>query len=134
MADFVAKVPIAIGEGFHKASMQPLVAARSSRSGGCDALIPTPATQLQRYLTLRNTRNDRGRGPRHQFGETAQILGDGGERELELGAARSAQSQSAEAQDALEVANSISARLRSRRDRSKASVLAIARATSRASS
>jgi hypothetical protein len=114
--------------------MQPLVAARSSRSGGCDALIPTPATQLQRYLTLRNTRNDRGRGPRHQFGETAQILGDGGERELELGAARSAQSQSAEAQDALEVANSISARLRSRRDRSKASVLAIARATSRASS
>ena len=73
MADFVAKVPIAIGEGFHKASMQPLVAARSSRSGGCDALIPTPATQLQRYLTLRNTRNDRGRGPRHQFGETAQI-------------------------------------------------------------
>src|SRR5688572_7781039 len=103
LADFVAKVPMAIGEGFHKASTQPLVAARSSRSGGCDALIPTPATQLQRYLTLRNTRNDRGRGPRHQFGETAQILGDGGERELELGAARSAQSQSAEAQDALEV-------------------------------
>jgi hypothetical protein len=33
-------------------SVRLVLAARSRWSGGCDALIPTPATQLQRYPTL----------------------------------------------------------------------------------
>jgi hypothetical protein len=33
-------------------SVRLVLAARSRWSGGCDALIPTPATQLERYTTL----------------------------------------------------------------------------------
>src|SRR5262245_28185053 len=44
-----------------------------------------------------NTRAGHGRRSGHELGEPAQGLGDGCQRELELGAARSAQSQMAEA-------------------------------------
>jgi len=67
-------------------------AARSGRSGGCDALLPTPATQLQRYLSAHaKQRGNRRRRSRLQLGEAAQVLGDGCQRELELSSARSAQ-------------------------------------------
>jgi hypothetical protein len=61
------------------------------------------STPLQRYPTLTQHTRYRWRRPRRQLGEAAQVLGDGCQGELELGAARSAQSQSAEPQDALQV-------------------------------
>ena len=84
--------------------MCPLLAARSGRSGGCDALVLTPATLPDATRRRsRNTRGDHGRRSRHQLRETAQVLCGGRQRELELGATRSAQPQAAEMQDALQV-------------------------------
>lgn len=83
--------------------VRAFLAARSGWSGGFDALVPTPATQLQRYLNSRNTRGDRGRRSGEELGKAAQVLGDGRQRELELGSARAAQPKPAEPEDALEV-------------------------------
>jgi hypothetical protein len=96
-ADFVAEV----GEEIlaRAAAVGRFLAARSGWSVGPDALAPT----LCFDATSRNTHGDRGRRPRHQLRKPAQVLSDGRQRELELGSTRSAQSQTAEPQDALEV-------------------------------
>src|SRR5262245_62912850 len=52
MADFVAKVGKELPGCLAANTGVAAFAARSGRSGSCDALIPTPSTQLQRYLTL----------------------------------------------------------------------------------
>ena len=46
------KSPVRSAKGLCERWCRPFVAARSSRSGGCDALILTPATPLRRYPTL----------------------------------------------------------------------------------
>jgi hypothetical protein len=51
----------------------PCFAARSGRSGGCDALIPTPATQLECYPTL----TQRTRQPRAALWRRAWQAGAG---------------------------------------------------------
>src|SRR5262245_30858837 len=62
-----------------------------------------PPRDLDTTRRSRNTRGGRGRRSGHELGEPAQVLGDGCQRELELGATRSAQSQAAKPQDALQV-------------------------------
>src|SRR5262245_3327349 len=135
LADFVAKVADGIDEGALRTLVRPLAAARSSRSGGCDALILTPATQHGRYPTLtpRNAATVGGGlaaslASRRRFWAMAASVNSNwaprGPRNLRRPSRRMR----------FRWANSISTRLRSRHDCSKASVLASARATSRASS
>ena len=52
---------------------------------------------------LRDTDSDRWRWPCQQFGEPTKVLGDGCQRELELGSVRPTQSQPAEPQDAFQM-------------------------------
>src|SRR5258708_39494802 len=54
-------------------------------------------------LTLRDALKRIWRRPGDQFGEPSQVLGDGGQNKLILGASRAAQSKPVQPQDALEV-------------------------------
>ena len=58
---------------------------------------------LYATITLRNTESPSGWWSRNQRCEPPQVLGDGSQNELILGASWTAQSKAAELQDALEV-------------------------------
>ena len=62
---------------------------------GPDALYATP--------TLRNAQSLSGRRSRNQRCEPSQVLSDGGQNKLVLGASRATQSEPTELQDALQV-------------------------------
>jgi hypothetical protein len=69
---------------------------------GRRGLVPDP-NALYATFTLRNTESLRGRRSRNKRCEPPQVLSDGGENELILGASRTTQSKPAELQDALQV-------------------------------
>ena len=69
---------------------------------GAAALMLTETRYCTEHLHRTRSRY-RWRWATNQFAEAAQVLGDGGERELELGAAWTSQSESAESQNALQV-------------------------------
>ena len=89
MADFVAKV------GWLRWTVAPFVWSSRHWSAGPDALYATP--------TLRNTQGPSGWWPSNQRSEPSQVLGDGGQNKLILGASWTAESKPAELQDALQV-------------------------------
>ena len=69
---------------------------------GRRGLVPD-ADALYATLTLRNTQDSGGWRPSDQRCEPPQVLSDGGQNKLILGASGATQSQSAEPQDALQV-------------------------------
>ena len=73
----------------------PFVWSSRLWSAGPDALYATP--------TLRNTQSPSGWRSRNQRCEPSQVLSDGGQNKLILGASWTTQSKPAELQDALQV-------------------------------
>ena len=88
----------------------PILLQKSVASDECSSVdrlrspgYDLPALRLYLILTLRTALNHKWRRPGDQRCKTSQVLGDGGENELILGASRASQSKPAELQNALQV-------------------------------
>jgi hypothetical protein len=99
LADFVAEVGFGAVAYFDRF----WVACRSSSAavGHCGATTLKATRRTPRSCKARDGRN--GRRASHKLGKPAQVLSDGCQRELELGAAWASQAQAAKPQNALEV-------------------------------